>query len=186
MITVTPLKKHVHSWLPFDCTVKYSTNRRSIQLSISDNESVIIYCPHATSLTVIKGVVKKYQHWVQQKLSQRSAIPAINPSRFDEDVILDRVAIWSQKMDLSPQKVRFSRAKTKWGSCSCKGVIALNRALLKAPLTIIDYIVVHELAHLTHMDHSKRFWKLVEGFYPDHKAARKWLKTYGDQLMLLL
>ena len=182
MITVKHFKKHEHSWLPFDCTVKYSTNRRSIQLSIHYND-VVIHCPQRTSIKKIQELVTDHQSWVDKKLTTKKTVPRIELASFDEDVILDRVDIWSKQMGLFPTKVRFSRAKTKWGSCSSQGVIALNSALLKAPLRVIDYIVIHELAHLKHMNHSKSFWELVAQYDPDHKASRKWLKVYGDQLM---
>lgn len=73
-------------------------------------------------------------------------------------------------------KLALSSAHTRWGSCSEKSGIRLSWRLIHAPLWLIDYVVVHELAHLVEMNHSKRFWAVVEGLYPDYRAARDELK----------
>ncbi len=79
-------------------------------------------------------------------------------------------------------KIRYSNAKGRWGSCSTQGVISLNVALMNIPKEVIDYVLIHELAHTKHMNHSSSFWDLVESHYPDYKAARKQLKTYSPYL----
>ena len=79
---------------------------------------------------------------------------------------------------LSPRVEHFSNImKSRWGSCSSKGVITLNTQLIKIDKELIDYIVVHELAHLTHMNHSKKFHNLVESYIPNHKELNKRLKA---------
>ncbi len=74
--------------------------------------------------------------------------------------------------------------KRRWGSCSSKGQLSFNFLLMMAPQWIIDYVIVHELCHLTHMDHSSRFWSKVQRFYPRHKEAKAWLKHEGGNLRL--
>lgn len=79
-------------------------------------------------------------------------------------------------------KIRFSNAKGRWGSCSSQGVISLNVALMNLPKEIIDYVLIHELAHTKQLNHSAEFWGLVVGQYPDYKNSRKLLKTYSPYL----
>lgn len=72
--------------------------------------------------------------------------------------------------------------KTRWGSCSSNGTLSFNYRLLFAPVKCLDYVVVHELCHLTHMNHSKEFWNKVAEVMPDYKEPRRWLKDHGNEL----
>jgi predicted metal-dependent hydrolase len=77
-------------------------------------------------------------------------------------------------------KVQLRNTSSKWGSCSSIGHISISTRLLFAPTWVIDYVLVHELCHLVHMDHSLRFWKLVASIYPRYKEAEKHLKKNGS------
>ncbi|MCI9573319.1 MAG: M48 family metallopeptidase [Lachnospiraceae bacterium] len=74
--------------------------------------------------------------------------------------------------------------KSRWGSCSSRGTLSFNYRLIFAPPVILDYVVVHELCHLTHMNHSKDYWDMVAGIMPEHKVYRKWLRDHGHELTL--
>lgn len=91
----------------------------------------------------------------------------------------ERVEFFSKNMGVYPKKVTVKEVKTLWGSCSSKGSITLNWKLVMAPPHIIDYVIVHELCHFRHMNHSKDFWMEVEKVIPDYKYKRKWLKENG-------
>ena len=72
--------------------------------------------------------------------------------------------------------------KTRWGSRSSSGTLSFNYRLMYAPLKVLDYVVVHELCHITHMNHSKEFWNMVASVLPDYKKSRSWLKEHGREL----
>ena len=74
--------------------------------------------------------------------------------------------------------------KSRWGSCSSRGTLSFNYRLMFAPPRVLDYAVVHELCHLTHMNHSKDFWNMVRQIMPDYKIYKEWLREHGHELTL--
>lgn len=95
-----------------------------------------------------------------------------------------RVAYFQQFTGGKYTSITIRDQKTRWGSCSGRGTLSFNWRLILAPPEILDYVVVHELCHLTHMNHSKEFWALVGSVIPDYKMKRKWLKENGHTLQL--
>ncbi|MFZ1812456.1 MAG: SprT family zinc-dependent metalloprotease [Candidatus Saccharimonadales bacterium] len=93
-----------------------------------------------------------------------------------------RLSHLAERYGFTYSSVRYSNAKGRWGSCSSRGVISLNVALMRLPMQYVDYVLVHELAHTKHLNHSLAFWTEVARCYPDYKAARKALKTYNPYL----
>lgn len=96
-----------------------------------------------------------------------------------ERVFAECVAHYAPLMQVSPKQLKLSSARTQWGSCTSRGVIRLNWQLVKMPLHLIDYVVVHELAHLVEMNHSAAFWRVVENVCPDYAQCRTELRKYG-------
>ena len=101
------------------------------------------------------------------------------------EVALPRLSYFSDKHKLKVNQVRVKEQKTLWGSCSSKNNINLNYLLIMAPMKVIDYVIVHELVHTTHKNHSAKFWQKVETIMPNYKDARYWLKENGHQLRRL-
>lgn len=98
------------------------------------------------------------------------------------EILLPILYKYSKQMNLYPNKVSFRFNKSRWGSCSAKNNISFNYYLAQLPKELIEYIVVHELAHIKHKNHSKNFWDLVEKYLPDVKNRRKLLRQY-EKLM---
>ncbi|MCL2752017.1 MAG: M48 family metallopeptidase [Firmicutes bacterium] len=98
-------------------------------------------------------------------------------------VITDKVNEYATRMAVVPAAVRITSAKTRWGSCSGKNNISFSWRLVMADDSVIDYVVVHELAHITQHNHSPRFWAIVAGVLPDYKVRKKKLKLLHEQLM---
>lgn len=87
-----------------------------------------------------------------------------------------RVSHYARKMDLHPKEIRFKKMRRRWGSCSSEGIITLNTMMMQLSYTHIDYIIVHELAHLRHMNHSPDFHALVRTILENEKLLRRELK----------
>jgi predicted metal-dependent hydrolase len=92
------------------------------------------------------------------------------------ELFLVRLAHYAALLGVAMPRLTLSAARTRWGSCSLKTGVRLNWRLIHFPLPVIDYVVAHELAHLREMNHSHRFWSIVEHLYPDYRAARDELK----------
>ncbi len=89
----------------------------------------------------------------------------------------ERVEYFAKKMLLRPAALSFRAQKTRWGSCSSTGHISLNYKMMIAPEAVVDYVVIHELAHLQHANHSRNFWKLVEAHDARFDEHRRWLRA---------
>ncbi|MCH4888631.1 M48 family metallopeptidase [Acidaminobacter sp. JC074] len=94
-------------------------------------------------------------------------------------LIKERIHHYQNHFKVRPKKITIRDQKTRWGSCSSSGTLSFNYRLLMAPLSVIDYIVVHEMTHMEHMNHSKSYWKRVHEIMPDYKSKEKFLKEKG-------
>lgn len=96
----------------------------------------------------------------------------------------ERLKHWAPRLPVSQTGLLLGDQKGRWGSCDKHGVIRINWRAIIAPLRIVDYILVHELAHLKHPDHSQQFWKLVKSVMADYEDRKEWLRIHGATLKL--
>lgn len=96
-----------------------------------------------------------------------------------ENVFRECVEHFAPLMNVAPREIKLSSARTQWGSCTSRGVVRLNWRLVTMPLHLIDYVVVHELAHLVEMNHSAAFWWVVEAACPDYARCRGELRKWS-------
>jgi len=94
----------------------------------------------------------------------------------------ERVAAYMEQMGAAPAAVKINGAKTRWGSCSSKRSVNFSWRLMMADDGVIDYVVVHELTHLSEMNHSPRFWAIVESILPDYRERQKRLRALQERL----
>jgi predicted metal-dependent hydrolase len=145
-----------------------------IRLSIVQNSSnkALVYDGNTLSLLTSEPD--------NQKLIQRKVI-----QWYQKQADLDfrrRLEILAAKLGVATPTLSLSNAKSRWGSCNSCGEVRLNWRLLQAPPHIINYVICHELAHLKQMNHSAKFWAVVESLFPHYKLAEKELKTLSPQL----
>jgi len=114
--------------------------------------------------------IKKALHlWYREELSK---------------ILDERVWHFSVRTGLKPNKVTIRSQKTIWGSCTQDNNLSINLKLALAPPEVIDYILVHELCHITHKNHSREFWRAVESVMPDYREKKDWLRHNGCSLIL--
>ncbi len=98
-----------------------------------------------------------------------------------ERLISNRMLHYQQRVGVEPKALRMSNARTRWGSCGSGGTIRISWRLIMAPLSLIDYVIVHELSHLRHANHGPRFWRLMETILPNYKSLRGCLRREGGR-----
>jgi len=98
--------------------------------------------------------------------------------------IKEKVPVYAGLIGVKPCMVSIKSLKSRWGSCSAQGRISFAWNIIMAPEEILDYLVVHELCHLVHLNHSQQYWDLVASILPDHRKSRKWLRENGENLSL--
>ena len=96
-----------------------------------------------------------------------------------QSVFSERVQSYSEKTGIVPAGFRLGNANRRWGSCNGKGEICVTWQVVMAPMALVDYVIVHELCHLKHCNHSKRFWRLLGSIQPDYEKRRERLKREG-------
>ena len=142
--------------------------------------------PRKTLLVSLIGSVLEV--YIPQELSDQACAPNIQAALLSwykaqaRRVFQDKLEFQAKRMQVSFQTFRVKEQKTRWGSCSSKGNLNLNWRIIMAPDRAIDYIIIHELAHLTHLNHFKQYWQRVAEFMPDYEYWRKWFKDHGQEL----
>lgn len=96
-----------------------------------------------------------------------------------KEIIIPRAQEISHLTGLKYKQIKITSAMSRWGSCNSKGTVCFPYRLIMTPPSVIDYVIIHELAHLAHLDHSPKFWAMVEKLYPNYKNSKKWLKKFG-------
>jgi len=121
---------------------------------------------------------------LQKKEKTNKSLKTWYKNKFKE-VAVPRLFYFAKKYNLQVNQVRIKEQRTLWGSCSSRNNINLNFLLIMAPLKVIDYVIIHELVHTIHKNHSVNFWNAVEEIMPNYKEAKHWLKENGYRLRTL-
>ncbi len=139
----------------------YNTPAAPSDRVFADTASILHIYP--VTFTV-ESATQQLERWLKTKASEHATPLLIE---------------YAQKMVVAVPTLRFRDTASRWGSCTNHGAITLNWRLAHVPLLVMRYVVIHELAHRTHLNHSANFWQLVEQHDPDFRVRRGWLKRHG-------
>ena len=169
------------------------SRRRTISIEIDDNAQVLVRSPMRAPKYEIDRFVNEKEAWinkhveiVKERMERAKEAGPVSRQELRElgeealRIIPVRVKHYAAILGVTYGRITIRNQKTLWGSCSSKGNLNFNCMLMKTPEHIRDYVVVHELCHRKEMNHSKRFWELVESVIPDYKQCRRWLKEEGS------
>lgn len=99
-----------------------------------------------------------------------------------EDYLANNLACFSKKMSLYPSDFKVRKYKSRWGSCNSRSELSFNYLLKMLPTWVVDYVIIHELCHIQHMNHSAKFWQLVAVYCPEYKNAKIWMQKNQSHL----
>lgn len=161
------------------------SRRKTISLSVDDNLNAVVKAPYGVSNEKINDFVEHNREWLMKATERKKAQLERTDLSDDEiqdnillakNVIPKRVKYYSQIMNLCPTGVKITKAKKRFGSCNGKNSLCFSCFLMKYPMEAVDYVVVHELAHIKYHNHSKDFYNLINHYMPDYKQREKLLK----------
>ena len=105
-------------------------------------------------------------------------------TRSAEKRLNERVSAYTSKVSVEPKAVVVKNQMKRWGSCTSEGTLYLNWRIIMAPMSVVDYVIVHELTHMQTPDHSSAFWKDVSKVLPDYERRKEWLRVNGPTLQI--
>lgn len=171
--------------------VRRSARARRWRLEAPWGAPARLTVPRVMSQADIERLLVEQRPWIERQ--RRAQVPRLGLERLAVSESEARIAARelvsalaeeeADELGVAYRQIRIGSQRTLWGSCSPRGVLSFNWRLVLAPFEVLDYVVVHELCHLRALDHSRRFWNLVEGRRPNWRKQRDWLREYGAELL---
>ncbi len=163
------------------------SKRKSLSIEVTKNLEIIVRAPLFLSRREIEKFAQAHEKWAENaaekiKERQKNQPPELSAQQIKmlkykaQETIPLRVKYYSEIMSLFPSAVKITSAKTRFGSCSGKNSLCFSYRLMQYPDAAIDYVVVHELAHIKYKNHGKQFYELIEKYMPDYRQCEKLLK----------
>lgn len=162
------------------------SRRKTIAIQIDREGQVIVRTPYGITKRQVEEFLDEKKDWIlqtRQRVEKRKTeqIPISEEVRREgieraKRIFPERTAYFAKRMGVDYGRITIREQKTRWGSCSSKGNLNFNWKLVLLDPELLDYVVVHELAHRREMNHSKNFWKIVEAELPDYRERRRRLK----------
>ncbi|MDD5810990.1 MAG: M48 family metallopeptidase [Treponema sp.] len=180
----------------FEYIIKKS-RRTTISVQITPDQKLLVKAPAYTSIKEVEEFLREKRDWIIKQInrtkvtSQQAAQMGIlsdkeirKLKRDAKKIIPERVEYYAKLSGITYNRIFIRLQKSRWGSCSIEGNLNFNALLALMPLEVLDSVVVHELCHRRHMDHSKAFYDEVLKIFPDYKKWDKWLKQNGAAYQL--
>lgn len=171
------------------------SNRKSVAMQIKNGE-LIVRAPYLMSSIAIENFVYRNREWIdkqysiiEEKLDKLRSIEKLSDEEIAKlrksaaNTIPERVKYYAELLGVSYNRISLRCQRTRWGSCSGRGNLNFNYLLMLAPVEVLDSVVVHELCHLKHMDHSDAFYGEILKIYPDYFKHDRWLDEHGAELL---
>ena len=171
--------------MSMDYTVIRSS-RRTMALEVTRDARVVVRAPRQASAAEIQRFVAAHRGWIETHLAKRQTYLEAHPPLTQPDIealrakakayLPERVAYWAERMGVKPTGLHVTSARTRFGSCSGKNSLSFSLYLMQYPAEAIDCVVVHELAHIRHKNHSPAFYAEVERYMPDYRQRQALLR----------
>ncbi len=139
----------------------------------------LIFQNNQKEIAIIKGEQLLLSANIERSPENIRTIISDHFKKLAEKILIEKTELYAGRIGVGYKAIRVKSYKSRWGSCSTKGVISYNWRIIIAPDPVLDYIIIHELCHLIEHNHSPRFWALVEQFSPCYKQDRNWLCENG-------
>ena len=160
------------------------SNRKTVGITVKRGGEVIVRAPKRMRLSDIRKVVETHRAWLEKAIETSKHLPDL-PDKQGQEALRRKakqelpplVERWAKVIGVTPASFRVTSARTRFGSCSGRNGLCFSLFLMQYPPEAIEYVVVHELCHILHHDHSPAFWAAVERFLPDYRARKKMLKA---------
>jgi predicted metal-dependent hydrolase len=173
----------------FEYTIKRISQSRGVKIIVHYKGNVEVVASKRVPEQAVEAFVMTKAIWVLRSIKRQLRTQRVVLHDNTEDswfihkdkaymVAVERLAYFNQMYGFSWNTVTIKKTKSRWGSCSTKGNLAFNYKIALLPAELADYIIVHELCHLSEMNHGANFWKLVEKTVPDYRELRKQLKLF--------
>ena len=170
--------------------VRESPRARLLRTVWRPGEPAELVVPLGTSDRAIDAALRAHAPWLARQLDAEHVRVLDPPSlterqgrRLAGELVRKTIAAEAPRVGVRCRRISIRDTRSRFGSCSSNGSLSFSWRLALAPRRILDYVVVHELCHLVHLDHSRRFWSLVERVRPDFREQRDWLSDHGWELL---
>jgi len=190
--------------MKLDYKIIYSSSRKTLTITVERDRSIVVRAPTGTHPDKIQQIVESRKQWLYEKIhhEQKYRVPLHPPGKelvngesllylgryYRLELVDDQTEIkfinnlYAKKLGVRFNQAKITDSKYRWGSCTPQDNVNFNWRLIKAPMFVIDYVVVHELAHLIESNHTPRFWHIIKSQIATMEKAKQWLKEHGQML----